>query len=379
MVVKHAPIRWKRRSVLKALALAAPLPSRLVAAIPATPDVVIVGGGAAGLAAAKTLAALRASFVLVEAAGRTGGRCHTDTSIFGVPYDTGAHWMETESLNPLVGYAVRNGFDVYRAPDRGRVYVGARKATAAEQVDAEAAFEQATRAIAAAGIDGRGPGVRTGSAARGGGRGVVVATSKGELRAKVVIVTVSTGVLRSGHVRFRPELPAEKRESFDAISMGTYNNVALHFSEDVFGEPPDSYVNNRYRGEDAIGFLTNIGGSNLVFGYVGGRFGASLESAGVEASVDYALGEVKRMLGNGVAKKFRKGTCTRWGRNRLTKGAYAPASPGGYPLRAVLREPVAERIYFAGEACHPTMWATVGGAVLSGAETAAAAAKRITA
>lgn len=446
--MSHQSIPWKRRSVLKALALGALIPRRLPAATPTNPDVVIVGAGAAGLAAAKTLDALGVSYVLLEAATRIGGRCHTDTAIFGVPYDMGAHWMQIRPSNPLIDYGSRNGFDVYRSPDRWKLYVGNRRATGEEKVAAEAAFDEASGAIAAAARKGRdisareavgedffatpwGPTMaaeigawemaknldefscvdwwnsaggqdwfcRQGygavlrhygaglPAALGttvesiswGEHGVVVATNKGDIRAKAVIVTVSTGVLAGGHIRFRPDLPPEKPESFDAISMGIYNNVALHFSEDVFGEGNDTYVNNQYRGEESIGFITNISGSNLVFGYVGGRFGASLESDSVQASVDFALAEVKRMLGNDVEKKFNKGTSTLWGKNRLTVGAYASAKPGKAPMRAVLREPVAERIYFAGEACHPTMWATVGGALVSGAETAAATARRVVA
>ena len=83
--------------------------------------------------------------------------------------------------------------------------------------------------------------------------------------------------------------------------------------------------------------------------------------------------------GLAAANKLIKGTCTRWGQNHLTEGAYASAKPGMFRMRAALREPVAERIFFAGEACHPTMWATVGGAVASGADTAAATAQQLSA
>src|SRR6266852_3326619 len=56
-------------------------------------DVVIVGAGAAGIAAARRLASLGRRFALVEAAASVGGRCITDTAVFGVPFDRGAHWV----------------------------------------------------------------------------------------------------------------------------------------------------------------------------------------------------------------------------------------------------------------------------------------------
>ena len=43
-------------------------------------------------------------------------------------------------------------------------------------------------------------------------------------------------------------------------------------------------------------------------------------------------------------------------------------------MREVLRRPVGERVFLAGEACHGDLWATVGGADLSGRDTARAVA-----
>lgn len=52
-------------------------------------DVVIVGGGAAGIAAARRIAGAKRSYVLFEAGTRLGGRARTDTA-FGLPVDFGA-------------------------------------------------------------------------------------------------------------------------------------------------------------------------------------------------------------------------------------------------------------------------------------------------
>ncbi len=68
-------------------------------------DVAIVGAGAAGLGAARTLAALGKSFVLLEASHRIGGRGYTEEILPGVPFDLGCHWMHSASLNPLVKFA----------------------------------------------------------------------------------------------------------------------------------------------------------------------------------------------------------------------------------------------------------------------------------
>ena len=46
-------------------------------------------------------------------------------------------------------------------------------------------------------------------------------------------------------------------------------------------------------------------------------------------------------------------------------GAFSAALPGGQSARRVLMEPL-NRMWFAGEAVHETLWGTVGGAWESG-------------
>ena len=75
------------------------------AATVSDPDVVIVGAGAAGIAAAQTLIAGGRRVQLIEASPRIGGRCFTDTATFGMPFDRGAAWVKGGDGNPLTGFA----------------------------------------------------------------------------------------------------------------------------------------------------------------------------------------------------------------------------------------------------------------------------------
>jgi monoamine oxidase len=110
-------------------------------------DVVIVGAGAAGIAAARRIAAGGRRFVLVEAADRVGGRCITDTRIFDAPFDLGAHWILSPDLNPVTRLARRDGLDIYRAPPGQRVRIGRRNARESELEDFLTALVRAHRAI----------------------------------------------------------------------------------------------------------------------------------------------------------------------------------------------------------------------------------------
>ena len=132
---------------LTPLALSTPAASRL--------DVVVVGTGAAGLGAARTLQDTGKSVVILEARDRIGGRAHTDTTTFGVPYDRTCHWLHSASSNPWVDYGRDNGFDVYAEPAGNwppdALYVGDRLAHKDERKALRKAYRKLYGAIAIAG------------------------------------------------------------------------------------------------------------------------------------------------------------------------------------------------------------------------------------
>jgi len=135
------------------LAASAALAARPVigAGAPATntaTDVVIVGAGAAGIAAARRIASAGRKYALIEAADHIGGRCFTDTRTFGVPYDRGAHWIHTPDFNPLTKLTARRGIDVYPAPPGQKVRIGRRYAREGELEDFLALQVRANRGIA---------------------------------------------------------------------------------------------------------------------------------------------------------------------------------------------------------------------------------------
>lgn len=110
-------------------------------------DLVIVGAGAAGIAAARRARAGRARVALFEADKRIGGRCATDTTLFGVPFDLGAHWMHYPGSNPLAALAPTTGLEVYRAPRGQTARIGPRNARDAELENFLSNLVRAHRAI----------------------------------------------------------------------------------------------------------------------------------------------------------------------------------------------------------------------------------------
>jgi monoamine oxidase len=114
------------------------------AAVPAAPDVLVIGAGGAGLTAAKELIRSGISVLVVEARGRIGGRAHTDTT-FGIPWDRGCSWLHSPNVNPWTAYARSNDFEL--VPDRfmRHVYDGSRRMGGAETAAYRAVEERMQR------------------------------------------------------------------------------------------------------------------------------------------------------------------------------------------------------------------------------------------
>ena len=140
-----------RRDFLSASAALAVTPAlgprSWAAALPREADVVVIGAGAAGIAAARRIQAASRSVIVVEATARIGGRCLTDTATYEVPFDRGARWLHSPDTNPMVRFARSAGLEVSPAPLGQKIRIGRRYARAGETEEFLAALVRANRAI----------------------------------------------------------------------------------------------------------------------------------------------------------------------------------------------------------------------------------------
>jgi monoamine oxidase len=117
------------------------------APLPREADIVVIGAGTAGIAAARRIKAANRRVIVVEATGQIGGRCLTDTATFDVPFDRGARWMHNPDTSPMIKLARGAGLDIYPAPLGQKIRVGRRNARAGEIEYFLAALVRANRAI----------------------------------------------------------------------------------------------------------------------------------------------------------------------------------------------------------------------------------------
>jgi monoamine oxidase len=140
-----------RRGFLSASAAFAATPAlrarAWAAPVPRDADIVVIGAGAAGIAAARRVMAANRKVIVVEAAGQIGGRCLTDTATFDVPFDRGARWMHNPDTNPMIRLARGAGLDISAAPPGQKIRIGRRNARPSETEEFLAALVRANRAI----------------------------------------------------------------------------------------------------------------------------------------------------------------------------------------------------------------------------------------
>jgi len=117
-----------RRQLLQGLGAGALLGGMRAAwaAPAAAPEVLVIGAGGAGLVAAKELMKSGVPALVLEARDRIGGRAFTDSSL-GVPWDRGCSWLHSPNVNPWVGYARRNEFELVPDEYARHTYDGARR------------------------------------------------------------------------------------------------------------------------------------------------------------------------------------------------------------------------------------------------------------
>lgn len=209
------------------------------------------------------------------------------------------------------------------------------------------------------------------------GQGVQLETAKGTVSAKYAIVTCSTGALQSGYIKWDPVLPEWKETAIQNIPMALLAKIPLLLDGERFGIKPFEDILLEMPGKQDIYFICHPFEFPMMIGFVGGDFAWNLSAQGREAAIDFATSALQRVFGEKTGKHIIKSDFTQWPRNPWVRGAYSAALPGQFAARAALKRPLADKVYFAGEAVAGEFTQTCGGAVLVGAEVANTIIKRL--
>ncbi len=398
------------------------------------PDVVIVGAGSAGIGAARRLIAAGLSVTVLEARNRLGGRTVT-VPMKGHPVDLGAHWLHAGPINPLVKLGIERREPLRRAPVDGHVFVRGRPGSRPASAALDRAFAVADRAMAQAAkaredqaaaralppmgpqghrvaaihglVSGRplaevslhdlpsmeyadnlfiagGLGayvgrmaralpIRLGTVAQGidwSGAGVRIESSAGTLRAKAAIVTTPMAVLQRDAIRFAPALPDRLRDAIHGFTQGVYEHVILHWPDSPFrGADRLASLTGTHR--EPPGLLTRIDGTPFHFFELDQPTAAQFDRRDSDAPARFARAVLAEHFGHGAIRNLTVMHSTRWRHDPWSGASWAVVPPGLVAIRDILKAPVGERIWFAGEALSRAQCGTAGGAWEEGERAAA--------
>lgn len=205
------------------------------------------------------------------------------------------------------------------------------------------------------------------------GGALLIDTPKGTIRARTAIITVSTAVLARDGLAFTPQLPKSHADAALRLSLGQQEQIAVEMSGNPLDLDPDDLVFEKPTGPRTAALLGNIGGSHLSVITVGGNLARDLARSGEGALQDFAIEWLTTTFGSDAKGIVKRSAATRWGENPLIGGAFSAAAPGQSDARRTLMTPLRDRVWFAGEAAHETLWGTVNGAWDSGVRAAEAA------
>jgi monoamine oxidase len=412
-----------------------------LAATTQSADIIVIGAGAAGLAAADQLVRKGLRVLVLEARERVGGRCWTNrVPGLEIPLELGAEFLHgeakiTRSLLKRAGLSAIDSVREQRFLEHGRlrrINAFAEAQRAAERAsDLERDVSFATllarlrlpartkdfarmmvegfdaadpRRVSARSIAEEWSGGELGASQPRpqGGYGALfgwlanaMVANGGELRlgavaskvqwkpgavsvsgrflgepftarAKRAIVTLPLGVLQAGALRF-----PEKRAALRKLASGPAIRVAMRFHR-AFWEKRAPGV--AFFHSPAAPFPTCWTPlpmrAPLLTAWAGGPKAARLTGSSTRKIVDAALASIEPIFGKGPRALLTAAYVHDWMRDPYARGAYSYVLVGGMGAREELAAPLAETVFFAGEATESEEAGTVAAALRSGVRAA---------
>jgi len=385
-------------------------------------DVIVIGAGAAGLAAADVLSHARRSVVILEARDRIGGRCWTrQLPGLGIPVELGAEFIHGEAA---ATYALLHRARIpavmanreQRSPLNGRLarvnsFAEAQRAVNGAELDEDVSFDDflstrrlpnRTKVLARMMVEG----FDAADPKRVSARSIIEewASLGAQPRPKggygALLEWLTHNVLRNG-VRLRLESPVsdlrwrqgsveangvrakraiitlplplirlkEKRDALRKLATGPVIRVALAFDEAFW----------RQRTKDAAFFHSPKAAfptfwtplpmrAPLLTCWAGGPKAARMTGSSSKTLVEQALRSVSSVFGR--LPPLMGALVQDWQADRWSRGGYSYVLVGGAGAREALATPLKGTLFFAGEATDSEESGTVAGALRSGQRAA---------
>lgn len=204
----------------------------------------------------------------------------------------------------------------------------------------------------------------------------VVRSASAEFHAPRAVITVPLGVLKANGIAFSPVLP-EKLDAMKLLEMGPVVRVTLCFRTKFWEQEPEM-ANLSFLFTDHPRFPTWWTSNPLPYptltGWAAGHHALALRGKSRDEAVDMAVQVLAEIMSVGPQKLRQQMIAAfvhDWQADRFSCGAYSYTVVGGFDAARTLAAPVAETLYFAGEATNFEGYnGTVHGAIASGKRAA---------
>jgi monoamine oxidase len=397
-------------------------------------ETVVVGGGAAGIAAARRLHQAGVDCLIVEARARLGGRAWTVAGPSGSALDLGCGWLHSADRNPWVAVAEEQGRTIDKTPPPwrrrssslgftedsrleflkaqeeffSRVSEGAQKepdVPAAALMEAGCRWNNLINAVGTyiSGAELDRVSARDFDNFEDTGVNWRVVEGYGATIAACgenYPVAINCPVLRIDHHGKRLKIETQQGGITADQAIVTIPSAVLAEADNLFSPAlPDktqaaqglplgladklflSLENAEEFEKDSRLFGATDRTATATyhlrpFGrpqievFFGGTLAAELEQADERAFFDFAVSELTGLLGSAFSQRVKPIHIHRWAADPFARGSYSYARPGMADCRVKLAASVNNRLFFAGEACSPGDFSTAHGGWITGVAAA---------
>jgi monoamine oxidase len=392
-----------------------------------TVGTVVIGGGAAGIAAARRLHDAGHDVLLIEARDRLGGRALSFVH-HGQALDLGCGWLHSAGRNPWTEIARKAGFDIRTDTANWGTQWRDLGYPREEQAAFAKAWEDWERAAHAAlpgpdrplsdfvapddrwrplldAISGFANGAPLSRVALhdwaahedasyddnwavSEGYGTLIAGHAGGLPARLSTVVrridhhgrtlkidTSAGTITAERavVAVPTSVLARGAIVFDPPlpdKQAAAADLPLGLADKVFLSvadtvewPDNAHLIGNPRCACTASYRLSPFGWPVIEGFFGGDCAEALDDADASA---FAIDELVALLGGSWRARLSPIVTTRWRHEPFIHGSYSHARIGRAPQRAALAAPVDQRLFFAGEACSTHDFSTAHGAYATG-------------
>ena len=342
--------------------------------------VLVVGAGAAGITAGYLLDRYNIDFQIIEASSIHGGRVKRTTGFADFPIDLGGEWIHQHpsvlarlisnpsidadvdiiAYSPETVYNWKNGklkkqnwasnfYSEYKF--KSTTWFGFFENHMMPQIRDRVIYDSPVTEID-----------RTGNT-------VIVRNSADEVfEADKVLITVPVSILQKGNILFNPELPKEKINAINAISMPDGIKVFISFSEKFY---PDILFTggllNQAESSEKIyydaAFRKNTNSHILGLFTVGQNATPYATASTDEDTIGLVMDELDEIFKGEATKYYQNHIIQNWSKEPYIQGSYS-IDFNGSQSRIVddLAAPINNQLFFAGEATNKDNGSTVDGA-----------------